>query len=136
MPIINISVTGQPDAALSARIAAEITDLTRAHLKKDPTVTAVAVAYMDPNHWFAGGKSLASQDANTFWLDIKVVDGTNTKAELSDYLGQVYVVMTRLLGRVHHESYVLVHEVPASAYGFGGKTQEFRFISKQLAAAA
>ena len=134
MPIINISVTGQPDAALSARIAAEITDLTRAHLKKDPTVTAVA--YMDPNHWFAGGKSLASQDANTFWLDIKVVDGTNTKAELSDYLGQVYVVMTRLLGRVHHESYVLVHEVPASAYGFGGKTQEFRFISKQLAAAA
>ncbi len=136
MPIINISITGQPDAALSARIAAEITDLTRAHLKKDPTVTAVAVAYMDPNHWFAGGKSLASQDANTFWLDIKVVDGTNTKAELSDYLGQVYVAMTRLLGRVHHESYVLVHEVPASAYGFGGKTQEFRFISKQLATAA
>ena len=136
MPIINIAVTGQPDAALSARIAAEITDLTRAHLKKDPTVTAVAVTYVDPNHWFAGGKSLAAQNANTFWLDIKVVDGTNTKAELSDYLGQVYVAMTRLLGRVHHESYVLVHEVPASAYGFGGKTQEFRFISKQLANAA
>ena len=136
MPIINIAVTGQPDAALSARIAAEITDLTRTHLKKDPTVTAVAVSYMDPSHWFAGGKSLSEQNANTFWLDIKVVDGTNTKSELSDYLGQVYVAMTRLLGRVHHESYVLVHEVPAAAYGFGGKTQEFRFISNQLAHAA
>lgn len=136
MPIINIAVTGTPDAALSARIAAEITDLTRAHLKKDPTVTAVAVTYLDPSHWFAGGKSLAAQDANTFWLDIKVVDGTNTKPELAAYLEQVYAAMTRLLGRIHHESYVLVHEVPASAYGFGGKTQEFRFISKQIATAA
>ena len=136
MPIINIAVTGTPNAALSARIATEITDLTRVHLKKDPTVTAVAVTYLDPNHWFAAGKTLAAQDANTFWLDIKVVDGTNTKPELSAYLEHVFAAMTSLLGRVHQESYVLVHEVPASAYGFGGKTQEYRFISNQLAKAA
>jgi 4-oxalocrotonate tautomerase len=136
VPIINVAVTGQPDAALSARIAAEITDLTRAHLKKDPAVTAVAVTYLDPSHWFAGGKSLAAQEANTFWLDIKVVDGTNTKSELAAYLQHVYAAMTRLLAPVHHESYVLVHEVPAAAYGFGGKTQEFRFIFNQLATAA
>ena len=136
MPIINISLTGTPDAALSARIATEITELTRAHLKKDPTITAVAVQYLDPNHWFAGGQSLAAQGMNTFWLDIKVVDGTNTKPELSDYLGSVFVAMTRLIGSVHHESYVLVHEVPAAAYGFGGRTQEFRFIDGRLRAAA
>jgi 4-oxalocrotonate tautomerase len=136
MPIISISVTGQPDAALSAQIAAEITELTRVHLKKDPKLTAVAITYVEPQHWFAGGRSLADQGQNTFWLDIKVVDGTNTKAELSDYVGQVFVVMTRLVGRVHHESYVLVHEVPAAAYGFGGRTQEYRYISGRLQAAA
>ncbi|MEQ1696969.1 MAG: 4-oxalocrotonate tautomerase family protein [Hyphomicrobiaceae bacterium] len=136
MPIINIAVTAPPDAALSARIAASITDLTGTYLKKDPAITAVAVTYLDPNHWFAGGKSLASQDAATFWLDIKVVDGTNTKPELSAYLDHVFAAMTALLGRLHHESYILVHEVPASAYGFGGKTQEFRFIAKQLTNAA
>ncbi len=38
----------------------------------------------------------------------------------------------RLLGGVHHESYALVHEVPASAYGFGGQTQEFRFIAGRM----
>ncbi|TIU15018.1 MAG: 4-oxalocrotonate tautomerase, partial [Mesorhizobium sp.] len=27
-----------------------------------------------------------------------------------------------------------VHEVPAAAYGYGGKTQEFRFISGRLKA--
>jgi 4-oxalocrotonate tautomerase len=135
MPIINVAVTGKPDAKLSAAIAGEITEITASHLRKDPTVTAVAISYIEPQHWFAGGKSLAEQQANTFWLDIKVVDGTNTKLELEAYLKAVFAAFGRLLGNVHEESYAFVHEVPAAAYGFGGKTQEFRFISGRLEAA-
>ena len=135
MPIINISVTGKPDAALSASIAREITEITATQLRKDPTITAVAVSYIDPQHWFAGGKSLAEHGANTFWLDIKVVDGTNTKLELEAYLKALFDAFGRLLGGVHEESYAFVHEVPAAAYGYGGKTQEFRFISGRLKAA-
>lgn len=135
MPIINISVTGKPDAALSASIAREITEITATQLRKDPTITAVAVTYIDPQHWFAGGKSLAEHGANTFWLDIKVVDGTNTKLELEAYLKALFDAFGRLLGGVHEESYAFVHEVPAAAYGYGGKTQEFRFISGRLKAA-
>jgi 4-oxalocrotonate tautomerase len=132
MPIITVTVTGQPDPALSRRIAQEISEQTRAHLRKDPAVTAVLVNYADPRHWFAGGESLAAQNANTFWLDIKVVDGTNTKQELASYLEHVFAAMNGLLGQVHSESYILVHEVPAAAYGFGGKTQEFRFVAGKL----
>jgi len=79
MPIINIAVTGKPSPALSQQLATQVTELPRLHLRKDPTVTAVAVTYVDPEHWFAGGQSLAAQNADSFWLDIKVVDGTNTK---------------------------------------------------------
>jgi 4-oxalocrotonate tautomerase len=132
MPIISISVSGKPNPDLSARLAAEITELTRTHLRKDPTVTAVAVSYVDPHHWFAGGTSLAAQEKNSFWLDIKVVDGTNTKPELSAYLQHVFAAMTAVLGSVHEESYILVHEVPAAAYGYGGRTQEFRFIAGRM----
>ncbi|MER8981102.1 4-oxalocrotonate tautomerase family protein [Mesorhizobium sp. M0239] len=135
MPIINVSVTGKPDAALSARIAKEATEITATQLRKDPTITAVAVSYVDPQHWFAGGKSLAEHGTNTFWLDIKVVDGTNTKLELEAYLKAIFAAFGRLLGAVHEESYAFVHEVPAAAYGYGGKTQEFRFISGRLQAA-
>ncbi|CDX41390.1 4-oxalocrotonate tautomerase [Mesorhizobium sp. SOD10] len=135
MPIINVSVTGRPDAKLSAAIAREITEITARELRKDPTITAVAVNYMDPQHWFAGGKSLAELGNNTFWLDIKVVDGTNTKLELEAYLMAIFEAFGRLLQCVHEESYALVHEVPAAAYGFGGKSQEFRFISGRLKAA-
>ena len=132
MPIITVSVTAKPDPALSARIATEVTGLTQRLLRKDPTVTAVAVQYFDPAHWFAGGRSLAEQGVNSFWLDIKVVDGTNTKTELAAYLEAIFAAFGRILGAVHRESYVLVHEVPASAYGYGGVTQEFRFIDQRL----
>lgn len=132
MPIITVSVTAKPDPALSARIAEEVTALTQRHLRKDPTVTAVVVHFVDPAHWFAGGRSLAEQGANSFWLDIKVVDGTNTKTEMAAYLEDIFAAFGRILGTVHNESYVLVHEVPASAYGFGGLTQEFRFIDGRL----
>jgi 4-oxalocrotonate tautomerase len=135
MPIIHISVTGKPDVALSARIAEEVTEITATHLRKDPTLTAVAVTYHDPQHWFAGGKSLAEQGKNTFWLDIKVVDGTNTKLELEAYLKAIFEAFGRLLGSVHQESYAYVDEVSAAAYGYGGKSQEFRFISGRLKAA-
>ncbi|ACP25591.1 hypothetical protein NGR_c18270 [Sinorhizobium fredii NGR234] len=136
MPIINIAVAAEANADLSAQIAATISELTRLHLRKDPTVTAVTISYIDPQHWFAGGKSIASQQTKSFWLDIKVVDGTNTKQELAAYVEAVYAGFEVLLGKIHPESYVLVHEVPAAAYGFGGKTQEFRFISGKLQSAA
>lgn len=136
MPIINLSVTGTPSAALSAQLAACVSQLTQVHLRKDPTITAVAVTYIDPQHWFAGGRSLAEQGVATFWLDIKVVDGTNTKGELASYLDSVFRELSAILGPTHHESYALVHEVPASAYGFGGKTQEYRFIEGRMAAAS
>lgn len=136
MPYINVKLTAKPDPALSARIARQISELTQMHLRKDPTITAVAVDYVDPQHWFAGGRSLAEQGARTFWLDIKVVDGTNTKQETAAYLEAVHEFMATALGGVHGESYILVHEVPAAAYGFDGKTQEFRFIAGKLSKAA
>jgi 4-oxalocrotonate tautomerase len=136
MPYINVVVTAEPNAILSENIATRVTELTAAHLRKDPTITAVSVSYIDPCHWFTGGRSLAAQSRNTFWLDIKVVDGTNTKQEMASYLDNIFKAMSELLGDVHSESYALIHEVPAHAYGFEGKTQEFRFVAGRLSKAA
>lgn len=136
MPIINVAVTGKPQPALSQRIAQRVTELTKSHLHKDPTVTAVAVTFIDPEHWFVGGKPLASEGANTFWLDIKVTAGTNTKQELANYIEDIFAALSGTLGKIHEESYIHVHEIPAPAWGFGGKTQEFRFIGGKLKSAA
>lgn len=132
MPYINVTVAGKSDSAISTGIAQRVTELTKEHLQKDPTVTAVAITFVAPENWFVGGQSLASQNANSFWLDIKVTQGTNTKLQLAAYLEAIFKEMTRLLNSVHADSYILVHEVPASAWGFSGKTQEYRFIAGLL----
>lgn len=51
---------------------------------------------------------------------------------MAAYLEAIHGEMENLIGGIHSESYILVHEVPAAAYGFGRKTQEFRFISGKL----
>lgn len=134
MPFISIIVSAQRDVSLATGIAARISALTADHLRKDPTITAILVAFQEPQLWFVGGPSLAEQGRSSFWLDIKVVDGSNIKSEMAGYLEAVFAAMAELLGDLHPESYVLVHEVPAAAYGYGGVTQEHRFIAGRMGA--
>jgi 4-oxalocrotonate tautomerase len=80
----------------------------------------------DPNDWIVGGRSLAEQGLSSFYFDIKVVDETNTKAEKAQYITAVFDAFRKILGNLHEESYIYVQYVRPTAYGFGGKTQEFR----------
>jgi 4-oxalocrotonate tautomerase len=132
MPILNLKVSAPRSASLSRTLSEGLVEATTRILRKNPDITAVAIDYVSPEDWIVGGKSLAEQKKASFWLDIKVVDGTNTKDEKALYLAEVFAFMGRVLGTLHEESYVLVHEVPADAYGFGGLTQEHRYIANKL----
>lgn len=132
MPILNLTVAAVPSPKLSETLAAGLVEITARVLRKNPDITAVAVDYLSPEHWIVGGSSLARQGKSSFWLDIKIVDGTNTKDEKALYLAEVYAFLGRTLGDLHEESYALVHEVGADAYGYGGRTQEHRYIASRL----
>lgn len=133
MPIITVKVSAASSAALSARLAEGIVAITARVLRKRPDITAVTLDYTAPDHWIVGGKSLKDHGKASFWLDIKVVDGTNTKDEKAAYLEEIFAFMGTVLGPLHEESYALVHEVAADAYGYGGRTQEHRYIAGKLA---
>lgn len=133
MPILDLKVAAEPSAAASEHLAAGLVAITAEVLRKRPEITAVAVDFIAPEHWIVGGRSLVEQGATSFWLDIKVVAGTNTKDEKAEYLRRVFGFMATALGRpLHAESYVLVHEVQADAYGYGGVTQEHRYVAGRL----
>ncbi|MCB5174363.1 tautomerase family protein [Microvirga lenta] len=134
MPILNLKVSATRSPSLTRALSEGLVDATTRILRKNPDITAVAIDYVPPEDWIVGGRSLAEHRKASFWLDIKVVDGTNTKDEKALYLAEVFALMGRLLGDLHEESYVLVHEVPADAYGFGGLTQEHRYIANRLRA--
>lgn len=135
MPLLDVKLSGAPDPALAARAAATLSDLTARILRKDPALTAVAVSFVPATQWFVGGRSLAQSGASSFALDILIVDGTNTKDEKAAYLDAVFAAMADLLPRLDPESYILVREVKADAYGYGGRTQESRYVERKLRAA-
>ncbi|MBX9931168.1 MAG: tautomerase family protein [Methylobacterium sp.] len=137
MPIITVLVAPRdPIPDLEERIAAVATGASTHRLGKKPELTAVAVQRVDPAHWFVGGPSLAAQGRSSVWVEIKVVDGTNTKNEKEAFIADIFSGMADLLGDLHPESYVHVDEVSADAYGFGGLTQERRYIAARLGVAA
>jgi 4-oxalocrotonate tautomerase len=133
MPLITVTYSSFRKApSLKAEIASAVSDLTARILRKDPKVTAVIVKSVDAADWFAGGKSLAEQSLASFWLDVHVSEGTNTKDEKAAYLAAVFARMAELIGPLHHETYLHVDEVRGDAYGFGGLTQERRYIAARL----
>ena len=136
MPLITVTYSS-PQAIPSTKpeIAAAVSDLTARILRKDPKVTAIIVTAVDAADWFAGGRSLAEQGLASYWLDIHVTEGTNTKDEKAAYLAALFQRMGELLGPLHEESYAHVDEVKGDAYGFGGLTQERRYIAGKLEAA-
>ena len=134
MPLITVTYSSAREAAtLKAEIASAVSDLTARILHKDPKVTAVIVKSVAAADWFAGGKSLAEQKRASYWIDVHVSEGTNTKDEKAAYLAAVFQRMAELLGPLHEETYLHVDEVRGDAYGFGGLTQERRYIAGKLA---
>jgi 4-oxalocrotonate tautomerase len=128
MPILNLKISAAPSRELVAAASEILLDLTVRILHKKRDLSAIAIDFVPPEHWVVGGKTLAEQGKRSFYLDIKIVDGTNTKDEKAAYVAAVFDAFARLLGDLHPESYIFVHDVRADAYGYGGQTQEARYI--------
>jgi 4-oxalocrotonate tautomerase len=127
MPILNVKVSAKRSPEMTRAIADILLDLTTRILRKKREVTSIAIDYVDPADWIVGGRSLAEQGRSSVYFDIKVTDETNTKDEKAEYIRQAFEAFSRLLGDLHEESYIHVEDVRAAAYGYGGKTQEFRY---------
>ncbi|MGH6647840.1 tautomerase family protein [Aquabacterium sp.] len=127
MPILNVKVSATRSPELSRRIANLLLELTTRILGKKPELTSIAIDYVDPDDWIVGGKTLREQGKHSVYFDIKITDETNTKAEKAAYIAEAFAGFASLLGDLHEESYIHVEDVRAAAYGYGGKTQEYRY---------
>lgn len=133
MPMISIRYASPwPKAGLLDTVAKAVNALSADILHKDPAVTAVMVEEIDPAYWFIANKSLAQHGLASFWIDIRIVEGTNTREEKAAFVTAAFVKMSELIGPLHGESYVHVNEVRGDSYGYGGVTQNERYIINKL----
>ncbi len=127
MPILNVKVGAVRTPELTRAISSLLQELTVRILHKPPTVTAIAIEYVAPSDWIIAGRSLAELGKSSFYFDIKITDETNTKDEKAQYIREAFAGFAAILGDVHEESYIYVEDVRAASYGYGGRTQEYRY---------
>jgi len=127
MPILNVKVSGDKSAEKISAISNMLLELTSSVLGKKRDVTAITIQFIDADSWVIAGKPLTEHKKSSFYMDIKVTDETNTKDEKARYIAEVYAGFARILGEVHEESYIYVEDVRAASYGYGGRTQEYRY---------
>jgi 4-oxalocrotonate tautomerase len=132
MPILNLKMSGLENPDLTQAIVNKLTEITAKELNKEPEVTVVTVTYISEKNWFVNRNNLENQNLKSFYLDIKITDSTNLKQEKESYIKAVFELMEESLKNLHNESYIYVEEVKADSYGYGGKTQEYRYIKPKL----
>lgn len=133
MPYLNVKLCAASSQEASAKIALVLTDLTTEFLKKKRELTAVTVEYIAAEQWFIGGTPITDQFVSSFYLDIRITEGTNTKDEKAIYVSRVFAAIEAIIGSLAPASYIVIHEVHADAWGYQGQTQEFRYVrSKAL----
>jgi 4-oxalocrotonate tautomerase len=128
MPFLDVKVSRDGTPAEAAAIATELTQITAKLLGKKPEVTAVAIAWLPATQWFVGARSLAHDGLSSFFLKIEITAGTNTKDQKAAFIAAVFDAMEKRLGPLAPASYVVIQEVAADAWGYEGRTQEYRYI--------
>ena len=126
MPVLQLRIAPPPDAATRAELASMLTELTRQHLRKRAEVTAVLVDVYATGTWFIGGRA---PQAPTALLEIDITEGTNTEAEKAAFVAAANDALRHRLATAagfEAASYVVVRELPAGNWGYGGRTQRER----------
>lgn len=127
MPYIHIQLSGSADDTLAEQVACSASELTARILKKDPALTAVVIDFVPAAHWFVAGRCLAASGQRSYHWLVSITDETNTKAEKAAYLAAVHQAMAELLPGVAEHSYTQIVDARAAAYGYGGRSQEWRY---------
>ncbi len=120
MPTLNLRITPLQNPERYAALGAALTRITADVLHKKPDVTVVMIDDMPAARFLIGGQN-ATQSAAC--LEINITAGTNTVDEKARFIATAHAELRHQLGNLHEASYVIVRELPASDWGYGGLTQ-------------
>lgn len=135
MPTLTLKVSPPQPADRHHALAAALTRITTETLGKRAEVTAVMIDEIEPQRWHVGGRALGKPSA---WLAIDITAGTNSAEQKAAFIATAHEELRRQLagdGTLEPASYVIVHELPAGDWGYGGVTQRERALARAVAAA-
>lgn len=126
MPTLVLKLAPLQNPERYRSLALALTDLTVRLLGKRREVTAVVIDDLPAARWHIGG---LPADQPTALLEISITQGTNTPQEKAAFIEAAYAELQHQLaadGALAVASYVVVRELPATDWGYGGRTQQAR----------
>ena len=133
MPTLQLKISPLQNPSRCQSLARALTELSAQLLGKRQEVTAVMMEDLPATRWHVGGREVQGPTA---CLEISITQGTNTAQEKAAFIAAAFAELQTQLGAgqaLEPASYVIVREVPATDWGYGGQTQAAR---KRAGAAA
>lgn len=127
MPILHLKLAAAPAAGVQDRLAERLTAITHSILGKRREVTAIDIEAV--SRWYVGG---AATRRATAFLEISITEGTNTDREKEAWIQAAWRDLREELGELEEASYIVVREIPAEDWGYGGVTQLARRHQKAV----
>lgn len=126
MPFIHLTTGVALDHAVRSALAAEITQAMADILGKRREVTAVLIETVDPGGWFIDAQALGTLAVSPAHAAIFITAGTNTAPEKAAMVAALHEMLGRRLGSLPEASYVIIHEIAGTDWGYAGVTQAAR----------
>lgn len=130
MPTLNLKVAPLQNPGRYRQLAQALTALTAELLGKRREVTAVMIEDLPTARWYVDAEEVQRPTA---FLEISITAGTNTDVEKAAFIAAASSELERQLGAggpLEEASYVIVRELPAADWGYGGATQQLRRLAK------
>lgn len=122
MPFVRLTITPAPTAEAAQRLAEGATRLMAEVLGKKAELTSVLVEAPSVSAWTIG----AMAQPRAAHLEALVTQGTNSAEEKRAFLRRAMDLLTTELGTLPDATYVVVRDVPADDWGYGGRSQADR----------
>ena len=126
MPYIRIQLSQSVSQMETLRLANEITNIMTTILRKKQALVSVSLESIPASQWFIDGKNMAERDETTAFVSAKITDETNTAEEKAQAIAAIDVLLTEVLGTLAEASYIVLDCLPATDWGYSGKTQASR----------
>lgn len=131
MPTLRLQVAPLLNPERYAALGATLTRITAQVLHKKPEVTVVMIDDLPAARYLVAGRDAVQPIA---CLEISITAGTNTAEEKSQFIHETYAELHRQLSigssTLHEASYVIVRELPAGDWGYGGLSQAERRVMR------
>jgi 4-oxalocrotonate tautomerase len=126
MPTLQLKISPLQNPSRYRALAEALTRITHEQLGKRAEVTAVVIDDVPAARWHVGGSDVRRPTA---LLEISITQGTNTTEQKAAFIATAFAELEDQLGAgdgLEPASYVIVREVAATDWGYGGHTQATR----------